>query len=43
VSITTDTEELGGEAAEMMDMAADSKKTIFSLTKKALQPWRHPG
>jgi hypothetical protein len=27
----------------MMDMAADSKKTIFSLTKKALQPWRHPG
>jgi hypothetical protein len=36
VSITTDTEELVGEAAEMMAMAADSKITIFSPTEKAL-------
>jgi hypothetical protein len=31
---------LAGEAAEMMDMAADSK---FSPTEKALQAWRHLG
>ncbi len=31
------------EAAEMMDMAVDSKIMIFSPTKKALQAWRHPG
>jgi hypothetical protein len=37
VSITTDTEELVGEAAEMMDMAADSKIMIFSPTEKDLQ------
>jgi hypothetical protein len=43
VSITKDTEELVGEAAEMMDMAADSKMMIFSPTEKALQVWRHPG
>jgi hypothetical protein len=43
VSITMDTEELVGEAAEMMDMAADSKITIISPTEKALQNWRHPG
>ena len=29
VSITMDTEELVGEAAEMMDMAADSKITVL--------------
>jgi hypothetical protein len=38
-----DTEELVGEAAEMMDMTADSKITTFSPTKKALQVWKHPG
>jgi hypothetical protein len=38
-----DTEELVGEAAEMMDMAAESKTMIFSPTEKALQAWRHPG
>jgi hypothetical protein len=27
----------------MMDMAADSKMTIFSPTENALQAWRHPG
>jgi hypothetical protein len=43
VSITTDTEELVGEATEMMEMAADSKILIFTHTKKALQAWRHPG
>jgi hypothetical protein len=43
VSITMDTEELVGEAAEMMDMAADSKIRIFSPPEKALQAWRHPG
>ncbi len=43
VPITMDTEELVGEAAEMMDMAADSKIMIFSPTKKAIQAWRHPG
>jgi hypothetical protein len=43
VSISTDTEDLVGEAAEMMDMAADSKLMIFSPTKKVLQAWRHPG
>jgi hypothetical protein len=43
VSITMDTEELVGEATEMMDMAADSKITIFSPTEKVLQYWRHPG
>jgi hypothetical protein len=32
VSITMDIEELVGEAAEMMDMAADSKIMIFSPT-----------
>jgi hypothetical protein len=36
VSITTDTVEFVGEAAEMMDMAADSKIMMFSPTKKAL-------
>jgi hypothetical protein len=29
-SATMDTEELVGEATEMMDMAADTKITIFS-------------
>jgi hypothetical protein len=43
VSITMATEELVGEAAEMMDITVDSKITIFSPTKKALQAWRHPG
>jgi hypothetical protein len=38
-----DTEELIGEAAEMMDVAANSKIAIFSPTEKALQSWRHPG
>jgi hypothetical protein len=38
-----DTEELVEEAAEKMDMAADSNKMIFSPTKKALHAWRHPG
>jgi ABC-type iron transport system FetAB permease component len=36
VSITMDTVEFVGEAAEMMDMAADSKIMMFSPTKKAL-------
>jgi hypothetical protein len=40
VSITMDTEELVGEATEMMDMAAESKITIFSPTENALQAWR---
>jgi hypothetical protein len=35
VPITTDTEELVGEAAEMIDITVDSKITIFSPTKKA--------
>jgi hypothetical protein len=43
VSITTDTEELIGEATEMMDMAADSNIMIFSFTEKALQAWKHSG
>jgi hypothetical protein len=30
-----DTEELVGEAAEMIDITVDSKITIFSPTKKA--------
>jgi hypothetical protein len=38
VSITMDTEELVGEAAEMMDMAADSKIMIFSPMEKGLHP-----
>ncbi len=43
VSITTDTEELVGEATEMIDMAVDNKITIFYPTKKASQAWRNPG
>jgi hypothetical protein len=47
-----DTEELVGEATEIMNMmmmmmmmmmVADSKIIIFTPTKKALQAWRHPG
>jgi hypothetical protein len=36
-------DETSDTSTEMMDMAADSKITIFSPTKKALQAWRHPG
>jgi hypothetical protein len=43
VSITMDTEELVGEAAQMIDMAVDSKIMIFSPTEKAIQAWRHAG
>jgi hypothetical protein len=52
VSITMDTEELVGEATEIMNMmmmmmmmmmVADSKIIIFTPTKKALRAWRHPG
>jgi hypothetical protein len=34
VSITTDTEELVGQATEMMEMAADSKKQYFLDTEE---------
>jgi hypothetical protein len=38
-----DTEKLVEEAAEKMDMAADSNAMIFSPPKKALRIWRHLG
>jgi hypothetical protein len=41
VCITMNMEELIGELAEMMGMAADSNVKIFSHTKKAIQAWRH--
>jgi hypothetical protein len=41
-----DTEELVGEATEMMDMVADSKIMIFLLPKEGLTsletPWHQP-
>jgi hypothetical protein len=44
VAIVMDNEKLlFEEQAKMMDMAVDSKITIFSPTKKAVQAWRHPG
>jgi hypothetical protein len=36
-------DETSDTSAEMMDMAVDSKLTIFSPTKKTLQASRHPG
>jgi hypothetical protein len=43
LSISMDTEELVGEAAEMMDIAVRLQIMTFSPTEKALQAWRHPG
>jgi hypothetical protein len=43
VSIITDTKELFKEQDEMEDMAVDSKVTLFSPIKEALQVWKHHG